>query len=49
MKVAPNASLVVSLALLGGVAVAAQQITDAEARMRSWEQHVRMEPDSPFR
>lgn len=50
MKISSNISVVVALALLsGGVAVAAQQATDADTRLRSWDQHVRMEQSSPFR
>ena len=49
MKTTPTASLFVALSLLGLTGATAQQATSSEARMRSWDQHVQMAKDSPFR
>ncbi|SVC56343.1 uncharacterized protein METZ01_LOCUS309197, partial [marine metagenome] len=49
MKTTPTASLFVALSLLGLTGATAQQATSSEARMRSWNQHVQMAKDSPFR
>ena len=49
MKATPIVSLFVALTLLSSTGATAQQATSSEARMRSWDQHVRMAKDSPFR
>ncbi len=51
MKIPRRASLNVLFVLIGTAAVAiaaTPQATDVSARVRSWEQHVRMEQESPF-
>jgi len=52
MKVLGHASLIALFVIAAAVAAATAatpQATDSSARMLSWEQHVRMEQESPFR
>ena len=49
MKTTPVVSLFVALTLLSLTGATAQQATSSEARMASWDQHMQMAKDSPFR